>query len=76
MERDELFEEAARLFVENKIASTSYLQRKLILGYNRANRITDQLEHYGIIGKFDGRSPRQVLFHRLEDLNEFLEKIR
>lgn len=76
MERDELFKEAAILIVENKMASASFLQRKLILGYHRAGRIIDQLEHYGIIGEFEGRLPREVLFHRLEDLNEFLEKIK
>lgn len=76
MERDELFEEAARLIVESKMASASFLQRKFILGYNRAGRIIDQLEYYKIIGKFEGKLPREVLFHRLEDLNEFLENIK
>jgi DNA segregation ATPase FtsK/SpoIIIE, S-DNA-T family len=76
MERDELFEEAARIIVENKMASASFLQRKLVLGYNRANRIIDQLENYSVIGEFNGTKPREVMFHSLEDLNEFLEKIK
>lgn len=76
MERDELFEEAARAIVENKMATASFLQRKFVLGYNRAGRIIDQLENYSIIGEFEGCLPRKVLFQNLNELNEFLEKIK
>lgn len=76
MERDELFEQAAICIVENKIASTSFLQRKFFINYNRASKIIEQLEHHGIIGEFKGSSPREVLFNRLEDLIVFLEKIK
>jgi S-DNA-T family DNA segregation ATPase FtsK/SpoIIIE len=48
------------------------LQRKLKLGYNRAGRIVDQLEGYGIIGPFQGSKAREVLFSDIESLEEFL----
>jgi len=57
---DSLFEDAARLFVLHQQGSTSLLQRKLKLGYNRAGRIIDQLEQAGIIGEFNGAAARQV----------------
>lgn len=76
MEKDELFEEAARLIVENKMASASFLQRKFMLGYHRAGKIIDQLKRYSIIGEFEGTLPREVLFDNVESLNEFLEKIK
>jgi S-DNA-T family DNA segregation ATPase FtsK/SpoIIIE len=76
MERDELFEEAAKLIVENNMATASFVQRKFILSYNRVNRIIEQLENYGIIGEFEGTLPRKVLFDNVDELNEFLEKIR
>jgi len=76
MEKDELFEEAARLVVENKTASASFLQRKFALGYHRAGKIIDQLERYSIIGEFEGILPREVLFDNVDSLNEFLEKIK
>ncbi len=60
-ERDSLFEEAARVIVIHQQGSTSLLQRKLKLGYNRAGRIVDQLEAAGIIGPFEGSKARQVL---------------
>lgn len=59
-ERDELFEEAARLIVQTQQGSTSLLQRKLKLGYNRAGRIIDQLEAAGIVGPFEGSKAREV----------------
>ncbi len=59
--RDPLFEEAARLIVSTQQGSTSNIQRKLSIGYNRAGRITDQLEVAGIIGPSEGSKPRQVL---------------
>lgn len=59
--RDPLFEEAARLIVVSQQGSTSLIQRKFSIGYNRAGRLADQLEAAGIIGPPDGSKPRQVL---------------
>jgi S-DNA-T family DNA segregation ATPase FtsK/SpoIIIE len=59
--RDPLFEEAAHLIVANQQGSTSLIQRKFSIGYNRAGRIVDQLEVAGIIGPFEGSKARQVL---------------
>ena len=60
-ERDALFEEAARLIVMHQQGSTSLIQRKLKLGYNRAGRLIDQLEAAGIVGPFEGSKAREVL---------------
>lgn len=60
-DRDALFEDAARVIVMNQQGSTSLIQRKLKLGYNRAGRIVDQLEAAGIVGPFEGSKARQVL---------------
>lgn len=59
-ERDPLFEEAARIVVQTQQGSTSMIQRKLKLGYNRAGRIIDQLEAAGILGPFSGSKAREV----------------
>jgi DNA segregation ATPase FtsK/SpoIIIE and related proteins len=74
--RDSLFDEAARLIVQNQQGSTSLIQRKFSIGYNRAGRIVDQLEAAGIVGPFEGSKARQVLItdelsleHLLNDLN-------
>jgi S-DNA-T family DNA segregation ATPase FtsK/SpoIIIE len=69
--RDPLFEDAARLIVQSQIGSTSLLQRRMKLGYNRAGRLMDQLEAAGIVGSGQGSKPRDVLFkteHELEQL--------
>ncbi|MGC8803683.1 MAG: DNA translocase FtsK, partial [Bacteroidales bacterium] len=69
--RDSLFEEAARLVVLHQQGSTSLIQRKFSIGYNRAGRIMDQLEKAGIVGPAEGSKPRQVLIvdeHSLEQL--------
>lgn len=69
-EYDELLEESIRIVVECGQASTSLLQRRLRIGYNRAARIIDQLEARGIISGRDGSKPRQVLVDRDQLLNE------
>ncbi|KAA6332831.1 DNA translocase SpoIIIE, partial [termite gut metagenome] len=58
---DPLFEEAARLVVIHQQGSTSLIQRKFSIGYNRAGRIMDQLEKSGIVGPSEGSKPRQVM---------------
>ncbi len=70
---DSMFADAARIVVINNQGSASLLQRKLKLGYNRAGRIVDQLEGYGIIGGFQGSKAREVLYSDIESLNEFLK---
>lgn len=72
-ERDPLFEDAARVIVENQQGSTSLLQRKLKLGYNRAARIIDQLEAAGIVGPFEGSKAREVKVNGTMALEQFLK---
>lgn len=60
-DRDPLFEEAARLIVMQQQGSTSLIQRKFSIGYNRAGRLMDQLEAAGVVGAFEGSKARQVL---------------
>jgi S-DNA-T family DNA segregation ATPase FtsK/SpoIIIE len=73
--RDEFFTEAARLIVQNQQGSTSLIQRKLKLGYNRAGRIIDQLESAGIVGPFEGSKAREVRFRDLTQLEMHLKDI-
>ncbi len=75
-ELDALFEEAARLLVLHQQGSTSLIQRKMKLGYNRAGRIVDQLEGAGILGPFEGSKAREVLVKDMEHLEEILKNIR
>lgn len=75
-DRDPLFEEAARLIVANQQGSTSLLQRKMSLGYNRAGRIMDQLEATGIVGPFEGSKARQVLVMDETHLEMVLSNLR
>lgn len=72
-DRDELFEEAARVIVMHQQGSTSLLQRKLKLGYNRAGRLIDQLEAAGIIGPFEGSKARKVLVPDEASLEQLLQ---
>ncbi|KAA6327677.1 DNA translocase SpoIIIE, partial [termite gut metagenome] len=65
---DPLFEEAARLIVVHQQGSTSLIQRKFSIGYNRAGRIMDQLEKAGIVGPTEGSKPRQVMYMDEKDL--------
>jgi len=73
---DENFEDAARLVVQNQQGSTSMIQRRLKLGYNRAGRIMDQLEAFGVVGANEGSKAREVLIHDEFDLERHLEQIR
>ena len=75
-ERDSMFDDAARVVVQDQQGSTSLLQRKLKLGYGRAGRIIDQLEAAGIIGPFQGSKAREVLISNLQSLEEHLSRIR
>jgi S-DNA-T family DNA segregation ATPase FtsK/SpoIIIE len=72
-EKDELFEDAARIIVQHQQGSTSLLQRKLKLGYNRAGRIIDQLEAAGVVGPFEGSKAREVLVANEMALEQFLK---
>lgn len=74
-QRDELFEEAARIIVTTQQGSTSLLQRKLKLGYNRAGRIIDQLEAAGIVGPFEGSKAREVKVANEFALEQFLKDL-
>lgn len=74
-ERDSLFEEAARIVVQTQQGSTSMIQRKLKLGYNRAGRIIDQLEAAGIVGPFSGSKSREVKVGTEAALEQILQDI-
>lgn len=73
--RDKMFEECARLVVNSQSGSTSMLQRKFNLGYNRAGRIMDQLEAAGIVGGASGSKPRDVLITTEYELERHLEEL-
>ena len=75
-DRDPMFEEAARLIVMHQQGSTSLIQRKLKLGYNRAGRIIDQLEGAGIVGPFEGSKAREVLYPDEYSLERHLEELQ
>jgi S-DNA-T family DNA segregation ATPase FtsK/SpoIIIE len=75
-ERDALFEEAARLIVMHQQGSTSLIQRKLKLGYNRAGRLIDQLEAAGIVGPFEGSKAREVLIKDEMSLEQLLNGLK
>ncbi len=73
--RDKLFDDCARLVVQMQSGSTSNLQRRLNLGYNRAGRIMDQLEAAGVVGPTNGSKPREVYFKTESELDQFLSTI-
>ena len=74
-DKDSLFEEAARLVVIHQQGSTSLIQRKFSIGYNRAGRIMDQLEAAGIVGAFEGSKARQVLVADEYHLDQLLNNL-
>ncbi len=71
-DKDALFEDAARIVVQHQQGSTSLLQRRLKIGYNRAGRIIDQLERANIVGSFEGSKARQVLLPDEYALEQYL----
>ena len=73
--KDDLFDDSARLLVTHQQGSTSLIQRKFSIGYNRAGRIMDQLEAAGIVGPSEGSKARQVLFMDLAALENYLNKL-
>ena len=75
-EKDGLFEDAARIIVQNQMGSTSLIQRRLKLGYNRAGRLMDQLEEAGIVGENLGSKAREVKFKTEMELDHYLQKIK
>ena len=75
-ELDDHFEEAAKLIVETQHGSTSMIQRRMKLGFNRAGRIMDQLESLGIVGPAEGSKPREVLYFSVEELDRCLTELR
>jgi DNA segregation ATPase FtsK/SpoIIIE, S-DNA-T family len=73
--RDPLFEDAARLIVQNQIGSTSLIQRRMKLGYNRAGRLMDQLEAAGVVGPNQGSKVREVIIKTDAELSVFLAQL-
>lgn len=74
-DRDPLFEDAARLIVQSGVGSTSLIQRRMKLGYNRAGRLMDQLEDVGIVGPNQGSKAREVRFKTEMELEQFLDSL-
>ncbi len=73
--RDPMFDDAARLVIQHQQGSTSLIQRKLSIGYNRAGRIIDQLEAAGIVGPFEGSKARDVLCSDMLSLEQILKNL-
>lgn len=74
--RDDLFDEAAKLVVQHQQGSTSLIQRKFSIGYNRAGRIIDQLEAAGVVGPFEGSKARQVLITDEVSLEQIINNLK
>jgi S-DNA-T family DNA segregation ATPase FtsK/SpoIIIE len=74
-DRDPLFEEAAKIIVQHQQGSTSLIQRRLKLGYNRAGRLMDQLEAAGVVGPNAGSKAREVLYKDLTQLEQYLQNL-
>ena len=66
--RDELFDEAVQLVLDAQQASTSFLQRRMKVGYSRAARLMDELENAGVVGPAEGAKPRQILWEQTEEM--------
>ncbi len=75
-ELDDMFEDAARLVIQNQHGSTSMIQRRLKLGYNRAGRIMDQLQAVGVVGPAEGSKPRDVLMFTETDFDSLISRMR
>jgi S-DNA-T family DNA segregation ATPase FtsK/SpoIIIE len=73
---DPLFEDAARLIMSTQSGSTSLIQRKFSIGFNRAGRLMDQLEKAGIVGTANGSKPREVMIQDENSLNNLLSALR
>jgi S-DNA-T family DNA segregation ATPase FtsK/SpoIIIE len=73
---DPMFDEVAKLVVSTQQGSTSFIQRKLSIGYNRAGRLMDQLEKAGIVGQQIGSKPREVLIQDPLTLESVLNALR
>ena len=73
---DPMFEDAARLIVHEQSGSTSLIQRKFAIGYNRAGRLMDQLEKAGVVGAAMGSKPREVMVLDEVSLNNLLSNLR
>jgi S-DNA-T family DNA segregation ATPase FtsK/SpoIIIE len=71
-----LFEEAAMLIVQSGMGSTSMIQRRMKLGYNRAGRLMDQLEAAGIVGSSQGSKAREVLIKSDMELQQILDQMK
>lgn len=76
VDRDELFEEAAKIVVRHQQGSVSLLQRRLKIGYSRTARLMDELEAGGIVGPFDGSKAREVLVETDAELDTILRSLR
>ena len=74
-DRDPLFEDAAKLIVQNQVGSTSLIQRRMKLGYNRAGRLMDQLEAAGVVGPNQGSKAREVLMKTEAELFDYLQNL-
>ena len=74
-DKDAMFDEAALLVVQHQSGSTSLIQRRLRLGYNRAGRIIDQLEAAGVVGPFEGSKARKVMVRDEMELEELLRNL-
>ena len=74
-DKDDMFDQAALIVVQHQSGSTSLIQRKLRLGYNRSGRIIDQLEAAGIVGQFEGSKARKVLVRDEIELDELIKNM-
>lgn len=73
---DVMFEEVSRFVVQNQQGSTSSIQRRFSIGYNRAGRIMDQLEMAGVVGRAEGSKPREVLLQDIISLEQLFERLK